>query len=418
MDTMLQQNCHTAPADTAYRHTAPADTAYRHTAPASKATRRLSRTGASRTILFAALLVLLLTALTACGGGQPKEITRSFGPVTVTIAGGEAEVSYEALEGAYPIIANGKVKDVAIGVVPYAEYTNVVLLLEDGTIEWAWINPDELRYLELVYTLGTLPWITDIAEVTYEESGGQPDLMTFYAVDKDGLTYNLEWPFGLLRATDVIWSYIWVPEHDDYEHIFSSAMSFRPDGTTEMTTGWGDPNGTWETLSGTYRVFFDEEASEGYQPGTLLFDLTSEEDGRSVSGKYFINATFGDTMFLTRLEGDALFELEGLPVTYYEYCGVGGDYDLPLPDVVEMTDEELVDYMLLSVPGLQRLVDDEGMELRVTGQVTELYDEEWRDVELGHKQDGKFNIRRQYTVSPSGLVYLYDPEGDAYLTVN
>lgn len=376
---------------------------------------------ASRTIRFVgflALLALLLVALTACGGGQPEEITQSFGPVTVTIVNGEAEIHHETLEDAYPVIANGKVKDVAIGAVPYTDYINVVLLLEDGTVEWAWVNPDELQYLELAYTLGTLPWIADIVEVLYEESGEQPDLMTFYAVDKDGLTYNLEWPYGLLRATDVIWSYLWVPEHDDYEYYFSSAMSLRPDGTTEMTTGWGDPNDTWETLSGTYRVFLDEEASEGYLPGTLLFDLTSEEDGRSVSGKYFINATFGDTMYLTRLEGDALFELEGLPVTYYEYYGVGGDYDLPLPDVLEMTDAELVDYMLLSVPGMQQLVDEEGMELRVTGQVTELYDAEWRDVVLGHEQDGKFNIRRQYTVSPLGLVYLYDPEGDAYLAVN
>ena len=64
---------------------------------------------ASRTILFVgllALLALLLVALTACGGGQPEEVTRSFGPVTVTIANGEAELNHEALEDAYPVVTN------------------------------------------------------------------------------------------------------------------------------------------------------------------------------------------------------------------------------------------------------------------------------------------------------------------------
>lgn len=361
----------------------------------------------------------LLTALAVMLGGcvaQRQEIVRHFGPVTVTIAAGKAELHHSGFEKMHPIEASGKIADVAIGAVPYADSTCVVLILEDGALEWLQVNPEDLQYLDTVKPLGPLPWIGDIVEVSYEESHERPEHMTFYAVDRDGLHYDLERLFGLLDATELLWSYLWIPETDDYVYHFSSVLTLEADGSAEMTTGWDDPDSGWETFSGTYRTFFDEEGSQGYQPGTLLLDLESHEDDRQISGVYSFSGFFGETMHLSLLNGDALFELDGEPVLHYEYFGIV-PYTRPT-SVPGMTDEELVDYVYDSVESVRHLVEEESMTLLVSGSVTELFGDDCRDVWLGHEVGGEFVVRRYYTVRPRGQIYWYDPSGDAYLRVD
>ena len=78
-----------------------------------------------------------------------------------------------------------------------------------------------------------------------------------------------------------------------------------------------------------------------------------------------------------------------------------------------VSDEELVEYLLSEVPAAYEMVRVMAVPMKalVTGETTEL-DGACRDIWLGTELDEKFTREILYTVSPSGKIYEYDPLGD------
>lgn len=374
---------------------------------------------AFRRVSIAFCFVAALAVMFAgCGGGTTQDIEKSYGPMTVTLSGGELQLHYEGFDEPHLIIAGGKVLSFEIGEVQYSEQPAIILMLEDGTLEWVWANPGELEFLDEVYPLGKVPWLSGIDEVRFEEDRDDPGAMTFYAIDKSGLHYNLRELYHLLDATDQLWEYLWIPESMDYEYDFTAVMALNPDMTASITFGWEDPEDSWDTLTGTYQVYFDEETSSGYFPGTLELDLISDLDGRTVAGMYSIASPQEGSMFLWLLvDAMPLFSLNGKPVHQYEFFSSPGEY-MGLP-ISLMDDEELSEYVRYWVPRVADLVENEGMKLVVPGTTTDMFDGlEHRDVWLGYESGSEFKVRLYYTVDPFGQIYWYDPEGDAYIIVN
>lgn len=82
-------------------------------------------------------------------------------------------------------------------------------------------------------------------------------------------------------------------------------------------------------------------------------------------------------------------------------------------NAVDMSDGELMDYLLSKVPKAYEMVTGNGLIPLVTGETTEL-EGVCRDVWLGTDLDEKFTREILYTISASGRIYEYDPLEDVW----
>lgn len=82
-------------------------------------------------------------------------------------------------------------------------------------------------------------------------------------------------------------------------------------------------------------------------------------------------------------------------------------------DTADMSDDELIDYLLSEVMEAYEMVEEYGMFALVTGETTEL-EGICRDVWLGTNDDGKFTREILYTISPGGEIYEYNPLEDRW----
>lgn len=84
-----------------------------------------------------------------------------------------------------------------------------------------------------------------------------------------------------------------------------------------------------------------------------------------------------------------------------------------MPNIMDMSNSQLVAYLLSEVPEAQERVTQGGMDALVTEETTELGGV-CRDIWLGTDLDGKFTREILYTISASGRIYEYDPLEDAW----
>ena len=82
-------------------------------------------------------------------------------------------------------------------------------------------------------------------------------------------------------------------------------------------------------------------------------------------------------------------------------------------NIMDMSNSELVAYLLSEVSEAHERVSQGGMEALVTEETTELGGV-CRDIWLGTDLDGKFTREILYTISASGRIYEYDPLEDAW----
>ena len=297
------------------------------------------------------ILILCMIPLSGCGinlAGPDTSLPENEGVlirrdaeglVEIHIKDGSAEISFELTqwdklhdiyavdpelydiglvrEGPFAIEGcGGQIKDACIGKVaaldawmPIGQIRPVVLLLiEDGMLEYFIADPYPGDYEWAFHSFGQLPWLNDIVSVTYEKTNeGIGDEMTFYATDKNGLRIDVRTFCCLTSIFGAEWIYEIGPAgDDDTTCIF---LSFREDGKLSARKGLLNMGDCYAFYGGKYTVELD-----GINPilGIELWDEwkldMSNPDFSSppeLSGKYQFEA---DGVYLTLYlsEGDTL----------------------------------------------------------------------------------------------------------------
>ena len=223
-------------------------------------------------------------------------------------------------------------KDVCIATIPslnaaFYEFSTVtvIFLMEDGTVEHLPVfpYPDEKNAPPVTNytTYGFLPWVKDIASLSYEpEDEGIGD-MTIYAIDKEGRRYDVRDFWHLSYIFDGEWVYETGIVHDGDIHCLT--FKFNEDGTLSMRSELryiGDANALFTgkyTVSGSVAggkpVMFLELWNE-FDLDMSDRDLTWPPD---LKGEYFFSSD-GEFFTLYLAEGDALHYAEdGTPVLTY-----------------------------------------------------------------------------------------------------
>ena len=94
---------------------------------------------------------------------------------------------------------SGRVRDACIGKVKmldhkhYENFTvpSVVLLMEDGTLEYFLADPYIGDYEWVFYSQGRLPWLKDIVSLAYGQDGDGFGDMTIFAWDSQGMLFDI-----------------------------------------------------------------------------------------------------------------------------------------------------------------------------------------------------------------------------------
>jgi len=297
---------------------------------------------------------------------------------------------------------------------------SVILLMEDGTIEWVLADP----FVGMQFSYGKLPWLNNIVSLSYEqESDGRGD-MTIYATDADGLRYDVRIPCGLYDIFEDDW-YCELSAGENYG-IF---LSFEENGGVTLMKGWLQSEAA-AIYNGTYTVSLSENVPEAERPGMISFDLSldfSDYDfPEKIQGMYYISASWGISMELYLSGGDTLHDGMAGYTFLHMHSGVHEDYDDEDWDgsynagrlwVFHMTDDDFINYLLDNVPEAYERVKvmRNPMAVLITGATTELPDEgTCRDICLGTDQSEHFVVEIIYTVSDSGLIYEFDPVNNVW----
>ena len=131
------------------------------------------------------------------------------GLVSVSIENGKAALTFDnsgtAREGPFPIEASGRVRDACIGIIealsglvysgsPDFAAPAVILLMEDGSLEYTVASPNAVEHTGAFYSFGKVPWLKDIVSLSYESDGEGLGEMTVFAEDESGKRYEVRLP--------------------------------------------------------------------------------------------------------------------------------------------------------------------------------------------------------------------------------
>lgn len=298
----------------------------------------------------------------------------------------------------------------------------LVLLMEDGTLEWTLIDPAWCQDMVetdgdcFVHSYGKILWLEDMVSLAYEytkEGTGQD--MTILAFDKNGVAYDLRYALNLQALPFAVW-----PTMVDLQNGISAHLYFSDDGT--LTLDKVDRGEVITAYYGTYQVHLATEGQGAMRPGVISLDLAlaegqwaPDEAPKTIRGDYFAEIGGEDNLelLLYLADGDPLHSLEGKGIEEYNFrmpTYYSSDFVLE-----EATDEDLVIHLLANTPEANHLVEVLGMSALVTGETTDFGDGfVCRDVWLGTNDEASFVKEILYTICPDGTVYKYDPIGDAW----
>jgi len=315
----------------------------------------------------------------------------------------------------------GGVADVCIGTVGTLDWNEygltlpaVLFLMEDSSVEWLFANP----FTSELVSFGALPWLNDIVSVTYEKNEEDDIDTTFIAENADGLRVDVR-TFCYLSQS--IFANEWIHvigsvNEDDMECIF---VSFGADGGLSMRKGLLHDGDSYAFYIGHYEIILSESA-----PVMLIelwdewkLDMSDPDFGEppEMSGTYGFEAdSVYFMLFLT--DGEPLHRNgDETPVTDYLFWQLYANTEWI--DIMELSDGELIDYLINTAEGAYERVYEWSDPLTpiVTGDMIELDDVGLcRLVYLGTDHIGHFVKEIQYAVSDSGLIYEYDPLEDIW----
>ncbi|MDR1703169.1 MAG: hypothetical protein LBS19_00575 [Clostridiales bacterium] len=243
--------------------------------------------------------------------------------------------------GAVADVCIGYIEDMAYSVDPFGEYLEkgvemklpvIMLLMEDGTIEYTDADWPFIGGLDYSYTFATLPWLKDIVSIEHDKP--KTGESTFYAIDGDGLRHDvriskefypifgdfIKWSAPLLQNGDNEYDYtgkLWLSD----EEICS--FDIIPAGEEDSVAGY----------TGTYEVITAVGQKEDYALGSIVFDFTDfwnlydenlSDLPKQVNGVYSVAIEPDFAMWLTLelREGDPLFSYGGEEQLEYEFESV------------------------------------------------------------------------------------------------
>ena len=418
--------------------------------------------------LVSLILILCLICLAGCGGETPDApeaampsqpvpppasleqtdsvLTRSDaeGFVTVRIEDGRAELTYDLekwdslcgifqayeeagyenvnlmYEGPYEIEFHSDLGciDACPGFVPGLEtdfnglnHISILFLMEDGTVEYMAVVPYPWDFKAgTYYSYGKLPWVKDIASLSFESMNEGLGEMTLYARDKNGLTCDVRDFYPLLYIFDCEWVYdIGQTDDDDTECL---VFSFADDGTLLMEKKLFYKDAVIASYKGVYSV---TGAISGGKP-VLALELYEEwENQLAFQSEYFFEAD-NERFTLYLAEGDALYSLgDGTPVTVYP---LRADWSHSLEPYGEYEEQgALLDFLFSYMPSLAERVHEYGFDILVTDETVDLTDIDGgycRLVALGTDHPDHFVREELYAVSHYDKVYGYDTAADLW----
>jgi len=219
----------------------------------------------------------------------------------------------------FPIVLqSGKVKDAAVAqsqLLDYMQYPDflipsVVLLMEDGGMEWLLANPffpgqGEVMQ-EAFYSDGRLPWVENAVSLSVEPDTEAPGDRTFIATDAAGTRIDLRQPCHLTNVFTVEWCATLITYEDDPSVVGWLRLS--PDGSAAFRVGYWESD-LLEEWVGRYEVDLRE-------PRRLTFDLDiaaryfeggdDESLPQTMQGTYWFSASYWGVWEMQRNEGDAI----------------------------------------------------------------------------------------------------------------
>jgi len=220
-------------------------------------------------------------------------------------------------EGPFTVeFLSGRVKDACIGKIEDLDdmgYENfiapvVVLLMEDGTLEYFPVDPYPYEETLVFYSYGVLPWLNNIVSLAYEQETEGKGEMTIFATDQDGLRYDVRLPAKLTTMFDAEWAHFLVEDEMD-QGIF---LTFEDDKTVTFEEGAFDGERS-EKKTGSYTVYLAENDPSNQRPGTLVLDFSGETGTYQMSSDGFV-------LLLDLMDGTSLLlDESGKPVVIFEF---------------------------------------------------------------------------------------------------
>ena len=250
--------------------------------------------------------------------------------------------------GPFPIKCVGdNIKDACIGKVAALDYYGyefitpaVILLMEDGTLEYtlAYPYPNEADWV--YQSQGKLPWLKDIVSLAYKKENEGKGEMTIFATDRDGLIYDVRNVCHMTGIFEDEW--LFQQSGDSFPYWRYCTLRFS-ESNNEMlfTTGLNSGGNVWDygEYTGSYEITLAENDIGGRRPGLFSFFLSvtsgSKYDDRPndrIVGTCFISAPSapdGMTLELWYSDGDYLAHgADGNPLTELSFFRpMDSDYD-------------------------------------------------------------------------------------------
>ena len=230
---------------------------------------------------------------------------------------------------------------------------------------------------------------------------------------------------------------VWVCEleHTNFygdDRPINGYLFFDEDGSVRYEVGYGTSScgEAYEIWKGYCYFPWDDEQKAQIDKIDFGLDLAYSAFGLSdeVQMRYaHISAGCklemdNDKGFILHLEeGDPLYSKESRPILEQDF-NAPSDYHFKFLaerkenfNLQDMSDNELVEYVLAKAPAANEAVNMHGMKALVTGEFTQLHNEgHCRDVWFGTNLKGKFTKELLYTVGESGAVYYYNPMLDEW----
>lgn len=311
---------------------------------------------------------------------------------------------------------SGPVKDVCIAPIRGLSFLNgeqaetpiVFLLIEDGTAEWfpsemISYNPED----PILYSMGTLPFLKDIAFLSYGSSYEGQGGMTVFAEDSNGVFYDVYTSVRFIDLYSGPWFADVYADSPFYNSGYYCVLEFFPDGSVSFQKGWimeGPP----QVFTGTFHLSIAEDYEQ--KLGILTLDLYNADEASpqsEIHGEFFADVQGWAQLELYYSSGDFLYtedtEDYEYALFYLGYNPFGAD---PRNDYIN--------YLTTYSQKAREYMYDYGMSAWLSGDYVEINGDSCRIIWLGTDHEDQFVREVIFAISDFGVIYEYDTLEDRW----
>lgn len=241
----------------------------------------------------------------------------------------------------------------------------IFFLMESGDISWMHAYPaldtlleDGTIYEEKdKYVYDYLAYLKDIKDFVYENDGEGYGNKSLFAIDKDGLKYNMKHVLDYQGFRYGFW--VSYAHGEDFDEV---NLDFTGEDTITMYTK-KEGQEIVSQYEGSYTMYLDDNSSVGYRAPSIGLDLDLIDPvlGRPIGGKgfkgtYMLSMEGPYTYLFFHTDGDFFYsdgEVFQFDLDYYE-----GEYGMGADEfsIWYLTDEMFMDYFLDVMPHINEMV--------------------------------------------------------------